>query len=1139
MTLNGSFILGKKEGTGMIRKLTFFKAIFISMAFAFAAANAEPWHDGGYLNELTLDFKTPCLPLSELKGIQPRILFILARSGARDAVELLQLMPAEYSAVLCGSRTELVYKNQYESYMTGTDLASKEQELQEKLSQPWDVVVVGSHDLGILPEASRRKLLARVFRGAGLLIVNLSSDAPREEMLPPGERKPVPVESWIEADATTWKHGSGKVVLLKWRQSVPANEPFSLVSPPEYDLCWRSQYHTQLAGIGLFIRYAAGFSVEPEKPERRIRDRWNKVVTANEVPSGTYYHDFLGGNGAFTIKVENVPSSIGDVTIDIPRTVEPFADFAGKISIGRPFDEAATAMIELLDSPYGNLWFQKSITIESGQKEVAFTVEKHYLPTLAGYVRVTVYHPINKRAVAIVEKELYFPNRKFADYEQLMWCVARSESIAQQVVDNLGFHMGLSAGDGTYVTRTAKFNQRLVTYTSGIRYSLHADENGRVVLPPNVKPSPHVPDGDYCFYRPNVQQYWTEKAGEMVRELKPALYDLGDELRFSYQAGYSKYDNFYFRQFLMKEYGTIQELNANWKTAYDSFEAVPVTEGKNPKNFAAWGDHRAYMEKMYADGLAFLRKEIQKLDPGAYVGLEGSACGDIELTMGELEYYGPYSHCVNDEVMRSFSKAAIRTTWHGGYPNNTHGGRIRYPLILLEGLVKGSINTNSYYLAWPGHNHSILAADGRISKFGISQAETMKRLNEGQAQLLIRNKMMQRGVMIYWSPKSQTALLLDPRCGDPAAKSRMWGLQDETLDMNEWSHSCWDPQTITPVLEWAYHRGEGIEFVSTRTLERLRTCRVLFLCSTAALSDREGEAIRRFVFNGGTVIADFVPGLLNEHLAPRKKSVLSELFGESSFANLPAPQKRDIDTKKFKAKDVYMRNSPFQVRTYGRGKAVLLNFALADAQLNASKETPFDAMLDNLVPLKPLIESDDSLQDVMIRVRENPEFTLYAVLAVNDFKRVPKMFQKVYKVGSPERRMTLTIPDLGYAYQGEFGRACFLSDKLFVNFENSPLQLFAVFNTVQTPPKFDLAHGVVGKPLDFTPPPLSPGRVYRLQIADPSGTIVKTVVFDSQENLPVLVFDYNAPHGSYTATLLDIATGLNSTKQFLIQKRPE
>ena len=1120
----------------MMRSVKLLKSVVFYCIIAIAVVNAEPWHDGGYLNEVTMEFKTPCHPLSELKGIQPKILFILPRIGARDAVELLQLMPAEYGAVLCGSRTDVVYKNQYENYMTGTDLESKQQELQEKLSQPWDVIVVGSHDLGFLPDASRRKLLVRVYRGTGLLIVNLSADEPREEMMPPGERKPAPVESWIEADATTWMHGSGKVVLLKWRQSVPANEPFSLVSPPEYDLTWRSQYHTQLAGIGQYIRYAAGFSVEPEKPVRRIRDRWNNVLKGEETPGGIYYHDMLGGNGAFAIKVETVPSPVGEITIDIPRTVEPYAGFSGIFSLEKPFDDAATAMIELLDSPYGHLWFKKSFSLEAGQKEVAFTVEKHYLPTLAGYLRVTVYHPINKRPVAIEEKELYFPNRNFADYEQLIWAVARSESIAQQVVDKLGFRMGLSAGDGSYVTRTAKFNQRLVTYTSGIRYSLHADENGRVVLPPNVKPSPLVPDGDYCFYRPNVQQYWREKAGQMIRELKPALYDLGDELRFSYQAGYSKYDNFYFRHFLQQEYGTIQELNANWKTDYPNFDAIPVTEGRNTKNFAAWGDHRAYMEKMYADGLAFLRKEIQKLDPGSFVGMEGSACGDIELTMGQLDYYGPYSHCVNDEVMRSFCKAAIRSNWHGGYPNNTHGGRIRYPLILLEGLVKGSINTNSYYLAWPGHNHSILAADGRISEFGLSQAETMKQLNEGLAQLLVRNKLMQRGVMIYWSPKSQTALLLDSRCGDPVAKSRMWGLQDETLDMHEWSHSFWDPQTITPVLEWAYHRGEGIEFVSARTLERLRKCRVLFLCSTAALSDKEATAIHQFVFNGGTVIADFAPGVLNEHLAPRTSSVLPELFGESSFETLHPPEKWNLDTKIFKAKDVHMRNAPFQVRTLGRGKAVLLNFALADAQLNASDETPFDAMLDGLVPVKPLFQPSEPIKDIMIRVRENPEFTLYTILAVNDFKRVPKMFQKVYKVGEPERRLTITLPDLGYAYQGENGKACFLSDKLYVSFENGPLQQFAFFNSVQTPPKFDVADALLGQPLAFTPPQLSPGRVYRLQIADPSGTIVKTAVFDRQENLPLLAFDFNAPHGTYTATLLDVATGLNSTKQFMLQK---
>ena len=187
--------------------------------------------------------------------------------------------------------------------------------------------------------------------------------------------------------------------------------------------------------------------------------------------------------------------------------------------------------------------------------------------------------------------------------------------------------------------------------------------------------------------------------------------------------------------------------------------------------------------------------------------------------------------------------------------------------------MKGSINTNSYYLAWPGHNHSILAADGRISEFGLSQAETMKQLNEGVGQLLVRNKLMQRGVMVYWSPKSQTALLLDPRCGDPAAKSRMWGLQDETLDMNEWSHSFWDPQTITPVLEWAYHRGEGIEFVSARTLNRLRKCRVLFLCSTAALSDKEASCLNSSAKMFSRVCQYLSVGILTRSVSRQKMSI--------------------------------------------------------------------------------------------------------------------------------------------------------------------------------------------------------------------------------------------------------------------------
>lgn len=55
--------------------------------------------------------------------------------------------------------------------------------------------------------------------------------------------------------------------------------------------------------------------------------------------------------------------------------------------------------------------------------------------------------------------------------------------------------------------------------------------------------------------------------------------------------------------------------------------------------------------------------------------------------------------------------------------------------------------------------------------------------------------------------------------------------------------------------------------------------KVIILPKTVCLSDREAEALRRFVAQGGTLIADYLCGVFDEHGRGRKLGVLDELFG--------------------------------------------------------------------------------------------------------------------------------------------------------------------------------------------------------------------------------------------------------------------
>jgi len=84
--------------------------------------------------------------------------------------------------------------------------------------------------------------------------------------------------------------------------------------------------------------------------------------------------------------------------------------------------------------------------------------------------------------------------------------------------------------------------------------------------------------------------------------------------------------------------------------------------------------------------------------------------------------------------------------------------------------------------------------------------------------------------------------------------------------------------------------GLAIRFVATPPVEEgaLRGKKVLVLPYSLALSDREVAEIRRFVEDGGLLLADAGTGLFDEHVAWRPVGALDEIFGISA----PAPRER-------------------------------------------------------------------------------------------------------------------------------------------------------------------------------------------------------------------------------------------------------
>ena len=83
--------------------------------------------------------------------------------------------------------------------------------------------------------------------------------------------------------------------------------------------------------------------------------------------------------------------------------------------------------------------------------------------------------------------------------------------------------------------------------------------------------------------------------------------------------------------------------------------------------------------------------------------------------------------------------------------------------------------------------------------------------------------------------------------------------------------------------QFIYDLGLDFRYLTPESLRKgelnLDEFTVLLLPMTQALGDDDVKAIKNFVHNGGTVIADVRPGLYDDHGKPVPAGLLDDLFG--------------------------------------------------------------------------------------------------------------------------------------------------------------------------------------------------------------------------------------------------------------------
>ncbi|MFH1743081.1 MAG: beta-galactosidase trimerization domain-containing protein [bacterium] len=286
------------------------------------------------------------------------------------------------------------------------------------------------------------------------------------------------------------------------------------------------------------------------------------------------------------------------------------------------------------------------------------------------------------------------------------------------------------------------------------------------------------------------------------------------------------------------------------------------------ENFPRWYDRQAFQNYTYVNWCKRYVKAFRELDPQSWTGFEGTDSftirrlttrsrqgGDLDAFVRETEYFGPYGGPAN-EVVRSIAP-----------PNFPTGNWIGYHMdadVLLDGYWEQVTNCMNTVQWWRWDNldgyHGFLSptfAPFADSKEMIDDTQIVR---DGLGTLLMQCQMVDDNIAMLYSLPSTYIAHFDG--------NRSYG--DYKRD-----HKIWHDLIHEAGLQFRYVTDRMLrldEFDASRY-------KILILPLAFAIGDKEAEVIREFVRQGGTVIADVRAGIYDEHCKPLQQGILDNLFG--------------------------------------------------------------------------------------------------------------------------------------------------------------------------------------------------------------------------------------------------------------------
>jgi len=413
------------------------------------------------------------------------------------------------------------------------------------------------------------------------------------------------------------------------------------------------------------------------------------------------------------------------------------------------------------------------------------------------------------------------------------------------------------------------------------------------------------------------------------------------------------------------DYGTLEKLNAAWGTSFTKWEDItPIVLADAVKTASAprWIDHRRNMDKVWTDLTKFRIRELRKYDPGArgyiqnlhsaYSSNDSFSGIDYEQLMGcDVGAAAMPESYINAFILpRNRALNALGgSMWppSGGAVDDVQQNSVRAERVIWQSILMGQ--PGCLYYLHNFQNHGVLLyndifmyyPDLTISPEGKALSDGLKRIHQGVDRLLLSaSKADDSGIVMLYSRASEHACTFWQAMNKADKLAKTLNPRAQQFEF------------FAPAIE---ESSRAYSSTASRLIKagNLNDKKLMILPFAQSISQEDAEAIRKFVRDGGTVLADFRPAVTDQHGAFGKAGLLDDVFGirqeldwkfslhsgpaalnvqgvKANFKKATFGDKVTMTTAKAYGTAGKEKTPVFIENKFGKGRAVLLNFTAAE-----------------------------------------------------------------------------------------------------------------------------------------------------------------------------------------------------------------